>query len=174
MPSPLVRRSIWGIGIAVLLAVLISLLLPAIASTRIVRDRIALEMSSWSGYRVGIGAPPEIEVWPTFRAILTDVRLSPWQSHSGRPVIATERVEIELSAFAALRGNIVFSNARFVNPTLHIERTANGAYMPELPGGGRMRLLVGAELEEADRDALVGAAELPPGLAKRLANELVP
>ncbi|WP_353646008.1 AsmA family protein [Mesorhizobium sp. WSM2239] len=138
MPSPIVRRSIWGIGIAVLLAVLIALLLPTIASTRIVRDRIALEMSSWSGYRVSIGAPPEIEVWPTFRAILTDVRLSPWQSSSGPPVIAAERVEIELSALAALRGNVVFSNARFVNPTLHIERTANGAYMPELPGGGRI------------------------------------
>ncbi len=95
-------------------------------------------MSSWSGYEVSIGAPPEIEVWPTFRAILTDVRLSPWQSPSGPPVIAAERVEIELSALAALRGNVVFSNARFVNPTLHIERTANGGYMPELPGGGRI------------------------------------
>lgn len=159
MPSPLVRRSIWGIGIAVLLAVLIALLLPAIASTRIVRDRIALEMSSWSGYRVSIGAPPEIKVWPTFQAVLTDVRLSPWQSPSGPPVIAAERVEIELSALAALRGNVVFSNARFVNPTLHIERIANGAYMPELPGGGR----IAASIAEA-RAAIAGNLDEPDDL----------
>jgi AsmA protein len=147
MPSSLVRRSIWGIGAAILLAVLIAFLLPAIASTRIVRDRIALEMSSWSGYEVSIGAPPEIEIWPTFRAILTDVRLSPWQSPSGPPAIAAERVEIELSALAALRGNVVFSTARFVNPTLHIEQTANSAYMPEFPGGGR----IAASIAEARR-----------------------
>jgi hypothetical protein len=41
-------------------------------------------------------------------------------------------------------------------------------------GGGTMRLLVGAELTEDDADALVGAAEIPDGLAERLASELVP
>jgi len=41
-------------------------------------------------------------------------------------------------------------------------------------GGGRMRLLVGAELTEADRDALSGATTIPPDLARRLAAELVP
>lgn len=40
-------------------------------------------------------------------------------------------------------------------------------------GGGRMRLLIGAELAEADRDALVGASEIPAALAIRLASELV-
>jgi hypothetical protein len=40
--------------------------------------------------------------------------------------------------------------------------------------GGRMRLLCGAELTEEDRDALLGAREIPSSLAKRLASELVP
>ena len=149
MPSPLVRRTIWGIGAAVLLAGLIVLTLPMVASTRIVRDRIALEMSSWSGYQVSIGAPPEIEVWPTFRAILTDVRLSAWRSPSGPPAISAERVEIELSALAALCGNVVFSAARFIRPTLHVERPpAGGPYMPELPRGGRIAASI-AEAREA-------------------------
>lgn len=41
-------------------------------------------------------------------------------------------------------------------------------------GGGRMRLLVGAEIAPEDRDALRGVAEIPAGLAERLASELVP
>lgn len=41
-------------------------------------------------------------------------------------------------------------------------------------GGGVMRLLIGAELGDADRTALTGAAEIPDGLARRLASELVP
>ncbi len=39
--------------------------------------------------------------------------------------------------------------------------------------GGTMRLLCGAELTEEDRDALLGAREVPDSLAKRLAAELV-
>jgi len=40
-------------------------------------------------------------------------------------------------------------------------------------GGGTMRLLVGAELAEDDRRALIGATEIPPDLAARLATELL-
>jgi superfamily II DNA or RNA helicase len=41
-------------------------------------------------------------------------------------------------------------------------------------GGGEMRLLVGAELTAQDAEALIGRAEIPDGLAERLASELVP
>lgn len=41
-------------------------------------------------------------------------------------------------------------------------------------GGGRMRLLVGAELTVEDADALTGRSEIPEGLAERLASALVP
>jgi len=43
MPSPLIRRGIWAIGVAVLVIALAVAALPLIASTRIVRDRIAWE-----------------------------------------------------------------------------------------------------------------------------------
>jgi superfamily II DNA or RNA helicase len=39
--------------------------------------------------------------------------------------------------------------------------------------GGRMRLLIGAQLNETDLPALVGATEIPESLAARLAYELV-
>lgn len=42
-----------------------------------------------------------------------------------------------------------------------------------IAGGGTMRLLVGAELVEEDRSALIGATEIPAGLAARLASELL-
>jgi len=41
-----------------------------------------------------------------------------------------------------------------------------------IAGGGRMRLLVGAELAEEDAEALRGATEVPPELAARLARSL--
>jgi AsmA protein len=138
MPSALIRRGIWAIGAAVIVVALAFAALPFIASTRIVRDRIAWEMSAWSGFRVSIDGSPRIEVWPKFRAILTDVTLSKWTEADAPPVIEAERVEVDLSAMAALRGDVVFSTARLIRPTLRVERTASGLFLPAMPTGGRI------------------------------------
>jgi AsmA protein len=138
MPSSLIRRGIWAIGAAVIVAALVVAALPLIASTRIVRDRIAWEMSAWSGFRVTIEGSPRIEVWPTFRAILTDVALSQWTDADAPPVIEAERVEVDLSAMAALRGDVVFSTARLVRPTIRVQRAENGLFLPAVPSGGRI------------------------------------
>ena len=103
MPASMIRKSIWWLSAIAAIAVLIVAALPMIASTRIVQDRIALEMSAWSGYRVDLSAAPEIEIWPSFKAVLSDVRLSDWDDESRKPVLDAERVELELSAVAALR-----------------------------------------------------------------------
>lgn len=138
MPSPFIRRGIWTIGVAVVVVAFAYVALPYIASTRIVRDRIAWEMSAWSGFRVTIQGAPSISVWPKFQATLTDVNLSEWTRKDGQPVIEAERVEIDLSAMAALRGNVVFSAARLIRPTLRVEHSANGLLLPASPSGGRI------------------------------------
>ncbi|RWE33022.1 AsmA family protein [Mesorhizobium sp.] len=138
MPSSLIRRGVWVIGVAALVVALAVAALPLIASTRIVRDRIAWELSAWSGFRVTIDGSPRIEVWPTFRAILSDVTLSQWTEADAPPVVEAERVEVDLSAMAALQGNVAFSTARLVRPTIRVERAPGGFYLPPLPTGGRI------------------------------------
>jgi AsmA protein len=138
MPSPLIRRGIWTIGAAAVVVALAFTALPYIASTRIVRDRIAWEMGAWSGFRVTIEGTPRIVVWPKFRAILTDVNMSEWTQTDGRPVIEAERVEIDLSAMAALRGDVVFSTARLIRPTLRVQRSEKGLFLPTMPSTGRI------------------------------------
>ena len=44
--------------------------------------------------------------------MLNDVRLSDWDDESRQPVLDAERVELELSAIAALRGDVVISTAQ--------------------------------------------------------------
>ncbi|TPN80497.1 AsmA family protein [Mesorhizobium sp. CU2] len=138
MPSSLIRRGVWVIGVAVLVIALAVAALPLIASTRIVRDRIAWELSAWSGFRVTIDGSPRIEVWPKFRAILSDVTLSQWTETDAPPVVEADRVEVDLSAMAALQGDVAFSTARLVRPTIRVERTTSGFYLPPLPTGGRI------------------------------------
>ncbi|MFU0503874.1 AsmA family protein [Pseudaminobacter sp. NGMCC 1.201702] len=156
MPSPLIRRSIWIFAALILAVALVVSALPLLASTRIVHNRIAYELSSLSGYQVTIGAPPEIQVWPNFRAILTNVRLSPWGQSDHPPVIEAERLEIGLSPFAALSGDVEFSNARLVRPTLRLEKAADGSLMVAKSGGGRVSRAV-----QAMREAILANPEAP-------------
>jgi AsmA protein len=134
----LIRRGIWAVGAAVIVVALVYAALPYIAASRIVRDRIAWELSAWSGFRVTIDGAPRIEVWPKFRAILTDVTLSEWMEEKAPPVVQSERVEVDLSALAALQGDVVLTTARLVRPTLRVQRTASGLYLPPMPTGGRI------------------------------------
>jgi AsmA protein len=137
------KRGLAVLGVAALFAGAIVVALPYAASNRIVRDRIALEMGAWSGFDVAIGASPEIEIWPTFRAILTEVAMSPRNAPGGRAAIEAERVEIELSPLAALSGDVVFSTARLIKPTFRVEASAAGSYAAALPGGGRIARSIG-------------------------------
>lgn len=130
MPQPAVKRLIWLGGAAIALAVALLVALPFIASTQIVRDRIAQELSHWSGYQVTLGAETSIEVWPVVTAHLTDVTFSEFGG-SGRPVARVDRIDAALAALPALRGEIVFSQLRLLRPTI----TLSSGGLPAPPAG---------------------------------------
>lgn len=152
MSAKLVRKSVWTAVIVAAIATLAVTALPFIASTQIVRDRIAVEMSAWSGYRVELGQAPEIKVWP-LRAILGNVTLSGWNDPERKPVIVADRVEIELSALAALSGRVVFSTTRLIRPTLHLSLAGDKSLHPLSPGVGRIARAIAAAREAIKADA---------------------
>lgn len=159
MPKPLLRRSLWALAVAAALVALAVLALPYAASTRLVRDRIAYEMTEWSGLDVAIAQAPEINVWPDLQANLSGVTLSLPGSQGKAPAITAERVEIELSPLAALGGDIAFSRARFIRPTIRLDA---GAAAPALPGGGRIaRAIETARQLVAENRASPDAGRLP-------------
>ncbi|MBN9065467.1 MAG: AsmA family protein, partial [Rhizobiales bacterium] len=76
--------------------------------------------------------------WPNFHATLADVTLAEWGTDGRSPVIRAERVEIDLSAIAALRGEVSFSRVRLFRPTLYVRRHSADLYLPPMPSGGRI------------------------------------
>jgi AsmA protein len=152
MPQSLVRKIIWAGGAAIVLAVLLLVGLPMLASTQLVRDRIAFQLSAWTGYRVEFGQAPAIELWP-FRAILTDVSFSDWQDEAHAPVIEAERIEVGLSALAALSGNAVLSGASLLRPIVHVTPSGNLLYAPQLPAGGRIANAIATARQALDVNA---------------------
>lgn len=139
MPVSLIKKGIWAVTAVAVIAILVLAALPMIASTRIVRDRITLEMSAWSGYRVELADAPDLQIWPTFKAVLSDVRFSDWDDSERRPVLDAERVELELSATAALSGDAVISTAKLIRPVLYVDEIALNRYAPVAPKIGRIR-----------------------------------
>jgi len=153
-------RRLAAIAIVVLAAAYVAL--PLIASTRLVRNSIALELSEWSGYRVSIGAAPEISVWPGFRATLSNVTMSEWSSANGQPVISVDELELDLSPLAVLRGGVEFSAARFVRPVLYLASTETSVSLPPLPLGSRIaRSVLTARLALAINPAGPNFTDLP-------------
>jgi AsmA protein len=137
---------------------MVILALPYIASNRIVRDRIALEMSAWSGYRVSIGAAPQLYIWPNFEAVLTDVRFTPWNVPGAAAIIESERVEVELSPLAALRRDVAFTTARLIRPVLRVD---GWQAVPDLPAGRIARSVTTARSLVAENPAEPETASLP-------------
>lgn len=150
-------RSVWifrgVIAVAALLAVILATIaaLPFVASTQIVKDHLAMELSRWSGYRVSLVGDPDIRLWPNMRAILEDVRLAEWGATGNPAVIASELLEIDLSLTAALRGRVEPSRVRFVRPTLRLRRKETDYFLPPAAGGRFSRAVtLAGELLKAD------------------------
>ena len=139
MASRLARRCIATFAGLALVAVALVIALPFVASTQIVRDRIAQEFSHWSGYRVTLGGAPTITVWPSIRAELPSVVMSGWGAGDEPPVLISQTVEIDLSAFAALRGDIVPTRVHFQKPVLRVSGSENGVPVLKSPAGGKIR-----------------------------------
>ncbi|MBI1621101.1 AsmA family protein [Aquamicrobium sp. cd-1] len=132
-----IRKGLIALAALLLLALLFVTVLPWIASTKIVRDRIAYELSLWSGYRVSLGEAPELNVWPTFSAALRDVSFHEWAKESPA-VLEADRLDVSLSPLAALRGRVEMSSISMYRPLLRLNRTDVGLDLPASPGGGRM------------------------------------
>ncbi len=138
MNPRVVKRGLIALAAVVVLGAALLVALPLVASTQIVRDRIAQELSAWSGYRVAISEAPEISVWPVFRARLNDVTFTDWERPNAPPAIEAEAIEVDLAALAALRGDIVFSRFSLMRPLLRLTETAEGALVLDGPAGGRL------------------------------------
>lgn len=161
MPAPVIRRVVLGAAAIVAVIVAVVAAIPYFAATQLVRDRIAWELSMWSGYRVTLGSAPKIEIWPVFKADLANVTFTEWEGDP-QPVIHADKIEADLSAFPALRGDVVFTYVKLTRPTFHMWRTALNAGAVSNWRGGRFSQAIGKarELVEAN-PANPDASKLP-------------
>jgi AsmA protein len=162
MPSKTAKRTIWIIAGLAIFALVFIASIPYIASTQIVRNRIASELSAWSGYRVVLSGTPRIHVWPTFHAELADVSLQHWGAPDAPPVLRSERIDIELSAIAALRGEVSFTKVALLRPVLRVTNQDGAIPFPVPPRGGRMlRAIEAARIVVDDNPAQPDPSRMP-------------
>ncbi|MCO5160366.1 MAG: AsmA family protein [Mesorhizobium sp.] len=152
MPAPFVRKAIWAIVAASVAIVLVLASLPLVASTQIVRTRISQELSARSGFRVTLGEAPDLDLFPSLKAVLHNVTFSRWEDAGAPPVLETERLEANLSAWRALIGGIDFSTIVLERPVLRVERAGDRYYLPFLPGRGRVAEILRAAATGDARD----------------------
>ncbi len=137
MSSTMAKRilPITAIVVALILAGIAAL--PYLASTNLVRDRIAQQIGIWSGYRVQIDEAPEIQVFPSLKAVLRGVSAYQW-GESGSPVLQAERVEADLSLIAAFKGYADITGIKLVRPHFILPRMQDGTPAIPLPQSGKL------------------------------------
>lgn len=138
MKPGMIRKGLVALAALAVFGLAIVLALPLIASTQIVRDRIAQELSALSGYRVTISEAPEVSVWPVVRARLEDVTFTDWAEPDAVPAIEAESIELDLSAWAAMRGEIVFSRLVLMRPLVRLQDEDGEGLAFDAPSGGRI------------------------------------
>lgn len=152
MRNRLFFRAALGVIVAGIVALAVVASLPWLASTRLVRDRIAQELGVWSGYRVELRERPDIEIWPSFRAVLNNVTFAEASAGPGKPALTAQRIEVDMSALAALHGSVYFNRVRFVRPVLRVSPDARLGFLPDLPPGGKIRMAVDDARHALDAD----------------------
>lgn len=155
----MLKRGLFVVAALLVIAVIAIAALPLIASTQLVRDRIAQELGALSGYRVALGRAPQLSFWPIVTARLDDIVLTGWSENGDVPVMEADRMEAELSAFAALRGEVVFNRVRLIRPVLRVRPSGRLIYEPSAEASGKI-----SESIELARQAM-GAAPQQPDLS---------
>lgn len=96
-------------------AALFVALLPFLVSTDAIRLRLARDLSTITGYNVQLSEPPQISVFPAFRAALPHVVLSD-NSAANAPLMDAEKIIVRMSLWDALRGRARFSETKLIRP----------------------------------------------------------
>lgn len=161
MRSLTIRRVVQTAIIGAVVALALAAALPLVASTQIVRDRIAQELSAWTGYRVRLAAAPEIRIWPSFGARLAGISFSE-PGPDGATILSADRMELDLSAMAAIRGLVVFRDVDLIRPVFRVLSEDGRPVLPDPPAGGQFaRATDAARRIIAETPTQLDVAKLP-------------
>ena len=124
--------------VAIALIAIVVICLPFLASTSVIRNRIALEIGNWSGYRVVFDDAPKISLFPSVTADLKNVRFYNWGQPGEQPVIKAENIRIGLSALSAISGEIAFTGVTILRPVVYVRGEGSTIPYPDWPAAGKL------------------------------------
>jgi len=122
------------LGASVVFFITTIAIVPFLISTDAIRLRLARELSVWTGYDVQLRKPPRISIFPFFQVSLPEVLLTHTNNSSRIPLMDAQRIEVDISLYSALTGQVRFSETRIINPRFTIdEPKAQNGFPPFSP-----------------------------------------
>lgn len=119
------RHIAWSASAGVALAIGYNAAMPLLVSTTDVRATMERMLDGWSGGRSTISGKPEIRFWPELEVTLPSVKIVS-SGPEPRPLAQIDRITASFSLFSALRGESALDDITLVEPTITIERRADG------------------------------------------------
>ncbi|WP_034852003.1 AsmA family protein [Sinorhizobium sojae] len=119
------RHVAWSAAAGVVLAIGYNAAIPLLVSTTDVRATMERMLDGWSGGKSTISGKPEIRFWPEPEVTLPSVKIVS-RGPEPRPLAQIDRITASFSLLSALRGESALDDITLVEPTITIERRADG------------------------------------------------
>lgn len=141
-------RKRWFIGLFALFSSFLVLFvaLPVLASMRLVDTQLITALEQLTGHTARFSGQPQIGVFPRLHVRIADLTLTPKNVEDAEPIFRADHVQLDLSAWSVINGEIFVQNTLLVRPVLDIPKTNGGKIIPHLLAGDLYKGLRTAEI----------------------------
>lgn len=162
---------IWAGAAIVVVALLAIIVFPLVASATIARSLIVEELAERTGYRVTLGKPPEITIWPRFGAVLREVEFHQSEEAGLRPAVAVRQIDIDLALLASLGGHAELETIDLRSPVFALQRSGGRLEIPRPANPGQLAQIIGnAGKGAVPRQAALGTVRFHDGRIVEMEN----
>ena len=108
---------------------------PYLINTRLVKDQIADQISSWMGLPVRVSGEPVVTVFPYLTIKLREVEVSSNLGKDQPPLVSMTRLRAEMYWLPLILGEFKVRRFNLINPNFHIEKRQDGSQSWNLEKG---------------------------------------
>jgi AsmA protein len=121
------KRIAWISAAVALAAILLFALVIALLPREVLKTRIGEQIAAWTGREVSLSGEPEIDLFPSLRVTLNDIRVSGPAEMSDAEIVSMDRLTGTIRLLPLIIGRVEIGSFTMVRPLIRLVRDAEGS-----------------------------------------------
>lgn len=110
----------------IVVAVALVAALPFFLSTDVVRNKVAQQLSVWTGREVRLSGPAELTVFPNIAVEISDITIANGEGFGDQPMVAMDGLVARVKLMPLLTGSVEVDRFELIRPRIDLIVDANG------------------------------------------------